>query len=336
MPMKKLITLFVAMAFIAGISSLNAQEMITYSDDFSYTLDFMTEDLPDTSIWEAWEVNAGTFDPQDADLLQLNTDGFDLVIESSMGSFTGAAEDDGVFLYRTVPEGIDFEVQVKMTDGSFPTYGADPCYYNMAGIVIRPDDYSIQDMLCLFFFELYDFHMVFKTIDDAVQAEQTSPWADWGDFYNYPWMKLTRVGNTFTAYTSQDGDTWYENLITVDREDLADMDLRVGLSQCTFNTDTGFVKLDEFSLTHENLSASVRETRDNNVRVWSEDHNVVLQSAGDQLIQSARIFSIDGRMVASIDQVMDRRCEFRNLRTGLYIAVARVRGSEKTFKVVVR
>jgi hypothetical protein len=334
--MKQLITLSIAIALIAGITSLNAQDMITYSDDFSYTLDFMTQAIPDTSIWEAWEVNAGTHETQNTDLLQLKADGFDLVIESSQGSFTGAAEDDGVFLYRTVPGGIDFEVQVRMTDGSFPTYGQPETYYNMAGIVIRPTDYNIQDIITLYFFELYGFHMVFKSIDDAAQAEQTSPWDTWGNFYTYPWMKLTRVGNTFTAYTSQDGTTWFENGITVDREDLADMDLRVGLNQCTFNVDTGFAKLDDFSLTHADLSSSVRDIRTNDFRIWSRDRNVVIESANDELILSAKLYSIDGRMIAFLEQVKDRRCEFRNLRTGLYIATAEIGGKTQTRKVIVR
>ena len=350
--MKKIITLMFSLAFILGMLSLNAQNTITYTDDFSTNLDYMTQAIPEGNIWEAWEVNAGTNATQNTVLTKLAAESGGLVIESEDGNFEGAALDDGVFLYRTVPDGIDFEAQVKITGGDFTSFTGVELYHNSAGILVRLADYTTaDDFVYAMMFELWGIHHMIKSIDDAVQTEifaDVSTLTQFPSISEYPWIKLTRVGDLFTTSTSTDGVTWFETN-SVERADMGGMDLRVGLTHCNFTivdeTDPTVVSnvpgtaqaiLDDFSLTHEDLSQSTQDVNAPGFRVWSHNHKVVLQSSGNRTIESASLYSIDGRVIASRNQVMDRRCEFGNLRTGMYIAVATVDGTEKALKIVVR
>lgn len=352
MRMKKFTNLLIICALIVGFSTLNAQETVTYSDGFTDALDLLTTAIPENSIWEAYEVNAGTNETQNTVLTGLRAENGALVFESEDGSFEGAGLDDGVFLYRTVPGGIDFEAIVKVTGGDFTSFtGGTILYHNSVGILVRSADYPTQpDFIYAMMFELWGIHHMIKSIDDGVQTELftgVSQLAQFPSFLEYPWIKFTRVGNVFTTATSADGITWYETN-TVERADFEGIDVRVGLTHCNFvpvdETDPEVISIvpgtaqaivDDFSLTHEKV-ASVGDIHANNFRIWSQDRNVVIESMNNELIQSSKLYTIDGRMIASQDHVSDLRCEFKNLRPGLYIAAAEIGGSTQARKVVVR
>ncbi len=350
--MKKFTILLIICAFFMGISSVNAQEMKTYTDDFSTALDYLTSAIPAGSIWEAYEVNAGTNETQDAVLTGLRAENGMLVFESEACNFEGAGLDDGVFLYRTVPGGIDFESVLKVVGGDFASFRADTIlYHNSVGILVRSTDYSTQpDFIYAMMFELWGIHHMIKSIDDGVQTELfsgVSQLAQFPSFLEYPWIKLTRTGNVFSTATSADGITWFETN-SVERADFEGIDVRVGLTHCNFilvdETDPEVISIvpgvasahvDDFSLTHEKI-ASVRDVNINGFKVWSQDRDVVIESNTNEIIQSSRIYTIDGRMIASQDHINDLRCEFKNLRSGLYIVSAEIGGSTHARKVVVR
>jgi hypothetical protein len=326
--------------------------MKTYSDDFSYTLDFLTAAIPDSLIWEAYEVNAGVDATQDAVLTGLRTEEGKLIFESEAGNFEGAGLDDGVFLYRTVPGGIDFEAVLKVVGGDFTSFtGGTTLYHNSVGILVRSADYATQpDFIYAMMFELWGIHHMIKSIDDGVQTELftgVSQLAQFPSFLEYPWIKLTRTGNVFSTATSADGITWFATN-SVERTDFEGIDVRVGLTHCNFilvdETDPEVISIvpgvasahvDDFSLTHEKV-ASVRDVNINGFKVWSQDRDVVIESSTNDMIQSSRIYSIDGRMIAAQDNINDLRCEFKNLGSGLYIVTAEISGSTQARKVVVR
>jgi hypothetical protein len=326
--------------------------MKTYSDDFSYTLDFMTTAIPEGNIWEAYEVNAGVDATQDAVLTGLRSENGMLVFESEACNFEGAGLDDGVFLYRTVPGGIDFEAVLKVVGGDFTSFtGGTELFHNSVGILVRSTDYATQpDFIYAMMFELWGIHHMIKSIDDGVQTELftgVSQLAQFPSFLEYPWIKLKRVGNVFSTATSADAITWFETN-TVERADFEGIDVRVGLTHCNFilvdETDPAVISIvpgvasahvDDFSLTHEKV-ASVRDINVNGFKVWSQNRNVVLESNTNEMIQSSRLYTIDGRMIASQDHVSDFRCEFKNLGAGLYIIAAEIGGSTQARKVVVR
>lgn len=352
MRMKKFTNLLIICALILGIPTLNAQEMTTYTDDFSTAIDYLTTAIPAGSIWEAYEVNAGTNETQDAVLTGLRAESGALVFESEACNFEGAGLDDGVFLYRTVPGGIDFEAILKVTGGDFTSFtGGTVLYHNSVGILVRSADYATQpDFIYAMMFELWGIHHMMKSIDDGAQTELftgVSQLEQFASFLEYPWIKLTRVGNVFSTATSADGVTWFETN-TVERADFEGIDVRVGLTHCNFvlvdETDPEVISIvpgvaqaivDDFSLTHEKV-ASVRNINSSSFKIWSQDRNVLIESSNNDLIQSTKLYSIDGRMIASQDQVNDLRCEFKNLRSGLYIVAAEIGGSTQARKVVVR
>jgi hypothetical protein len=349
MRMKKFTNLLIICALMMGIQSLKAQETVTYSDDFSYTLNFLTTAIPDSLIWEAYEVNAGINETQDCELNALKTESGALRFESYSGNYENDL-DDGPFLYRTVPGGIDFDARVCVTGGDFVSLSGRATFlqHNSVGIlaILTGDDYAVaQDFLYAMLFEAWSIHHMIKSIDDGVQTELTVPLTSYASLMDYPWIRLTRVGNLFTAYTSADGTTWFET-VSVERADMEGLDLHVGLTQCNFTTISadevdlltpGFATgiLDDFSLTHEKV-ASVKDIHSNGFKVWSQNKNVVIESENNELIQSSKLYTIDGRMIASQDHVSDLRCEFKNLRSGMYIVSTEIGRSTQARKVVVR
>jgi len=140
----------------------------------------------------------------------------------------------------------------------------------------------------------------------------------------------------FSASLSPDGFTWTVAQ-EVERADLDGLDLHIGLTQCNFWSDAAHTAvLDNFKLTHADPTYSVQENELNKFRVHSFNGKVVVESAGNDMIRSSRLYSIDGREIASMNDVMDKRCEFGNLSTGLYIAVVNIDGLQLAKKVVVQ
>jgi hypothetical protein len=351
--MKKFTTLLVAFALILGITSVNAQETVTYTDDFTNDLDFLTQEIPGTSIWEAYEYNAGTNQGQNCVLTGLRIADGALVFESENGGFDGGA-DDGVFLYRTVPDGADFDVKVKVVGGDFTSFTGRTLEFNSVGILVRPTEYAVlPDFLYAMMFEIFNIHHMLKSIDDAIQTEYfvgVSQMDQFASFNEYPWIRLTRVGNLFTTYTSADGESWTETN-SVERADLEveGIDLRVGLTHGNFievdddNPDIVTIVpgvaqgiVDDFSLTHDKVATSVSDIQANSFDIWSEDRNIIIESASNKLIESSKLYSIDGRIISTLENMNDHRCQFTNIRNGLYIAIAEIGGEIQARKVVVR
>ena len=170
--MKKFTILSIAIA-VLGLVSLKAQD-VTYTDNFVDNHDYLTQGVEGT-IWQGYLVNTseGDADPvNDTEVLQFQAVDGGLLIESNMGDFEHN-QDDGAYIYRVVPDGIDFEAEVKITGGHFFSYQDSVSYYNSAGIVARHTDFSSANYLYFHFFEVagWNIHSILKTVVNGTQTE---------------------------------------------------------------------------------------------------------------------------------------------------------------------
>ncbi|MFZ5942067.1 MAG: T9SS type A sorting domain-containing protein [Bacteroidota bacterium] len=322
---------------LLGCLALNAQ-LVTYTDNFSDDHDYLTQGVEGT-IWQGYKVNDSgntTADPiNDTEVLDFKAVDGALLIYSNMGNFEHVL-DDGAYIYRVVPGGIDFEVSVKIVDGYFTSFQDSVSYYNSAGIIVRNPDNASQNNLYFMWFDVPDWniHSMLKNNVDGGQTELVNSRETYPSLTAYPWMKAKRVGNVFTMSLSPDGFTWTD-VQTAERADLEGIDLEVGLTQCNFWSDVAHsATLDNFSLTHpwpEGIDADMLSKQ---FKAYSYNGKLIMQA--DANISSSAVYSIDGRQVAAMNNVDDNRCEFNNLKAGVYIAVANVDGQRTARKVIVQ
>jgi len=324
---------------VMGCLALNAQD-VTYSDNFTDDHDYLTEGFEGT-IWEGYKVNDSgntTADPiNDTEVLNFQAINEGLLIKTNMGNFEHEL-DDGAYIYRVVPGGIDFEAEVKITDGYFMSFQDSVSYYNSAGIIVRNPDNSSQNNLYFMFFDVpdWDIHSMIKSNVDGAQTELVASRATYPSLTQYPYMKAKRVGNMFSLSLSPDGFTWTE-VQSVERTDLADLDLEVGLTQCNFWSDVAHsATLDNFKLTHAAPAGISQGALEKEFKAYSFQGNLIMQTDGNAKINSSAVYSIDGRKISALESVDDTRCEYSNLRSGVYIAVAYVNGEKTARKVIVQ
>ncbi|MBN2698442.1 MAG: hypothetical protein JXR52_06415 [Bacteroidales bacterium] len=336
--MKKFTLIFISLLCL-GLISLSAQD-VTYTDNFEENHDYLTQGVEGT-IWQGYKVNSsiGTADPpiNDTEVLQFKAVDGGLLIESNMGDFEHN-QDDGAYIYRVIPGGIDFEAQVKITNGHFFSFQDSVSYYNSAGLVLRNPDTAVANYLYFHFFEVsgWNIHSILKSTVDGTQTELLATVTDFPSLTQYPFMKLSRVGTTFSASLSPDGFTWTVAQ-TVERTDFAGLDLQIGLTQCNFWSEVAHTAvLDNFKLTHAEVAYSGPENEMDLLRAYAFNGRIIVESTGNGMINNSKVYSIDGREIASLDNVMDRRVEFDNLTTGLYIAVVNIDGTQVARKVVVQ
>lgn len=319
---------------LLGFAFLNAQD-VTYSDNFATDHDYLTETF-DGTIWEGMNCNTSGNDNNVAVLTDFSASGGALRIESENGIIAG--EDVcGAYIYRTVPGGIDFVADMMITGGSFVSFDSS-AFHNSVGIFVRNPDYSVANHIYAHMFELWGFHHILKSSIDGVQTEvEVANGAI--DVYSslaaYPYIRLTRAANLFTVSISADGFTWIETN-SVERPDMADIDLEVGIGQANYTTGVTAAVVDDFNLTHARPAGMSDLVAEADFSAYSVDGRITVMSKSSKLIQSSKLYSIDGREVASRDEIQSKRFDFENLKTGLYIAVVNIDGQKMARKVVVQ
>jgi hypothetical protein len=162
----------------------------------------------------------------------------------------------GPFLYRIV-EG-DFIATVQVTDfpgmpgsASGRTEHADS--FLMARVANLDDAGAGEDFVCVHYFPTWSGNLR-RTINNGAESEQGAT----GDGFNCAtWLQLERTGNVFTFRRSFDGITWTTiggSNGTVTRDDMDGLPLQVGLAQCMYSANTGYVAFDNFHLEGPNIT----------------------------------------------------------------------------------
>lgn len=357
------ISTFLTMALVlAGTFTLKAQdETVTYSDEFSngaaYFTDGNTMDFskkPDGCIWHGFKYNSGkSLGEHPCVVTKVAAADTLLVFQTKDGGWEGD-HDSGAMLYRNVVAGVDFEAQVQLVGGDFTTFMGEGLfkYHNSAGIICRKVDSEVYDVVYLMFFDLWDIHHMIKSMDDGAQTEYPiSKLATAEVHYSiaeYPWLKLKKVGTLFTAYTSKDGVEWIET-VKVDRPDFEGVDMEIGLTQCNFishNTEWGWIddpayyteaQLDHFKLTHSvDGIPSAKQNLQNStmVRAYSQANQIVVSSSKSPISKIA-VYSIDGKLVASANNLKTQTYTLPMAQNGIYIVATETAAGKQAHKVSV-
>ena len=162
----------------------------------------------------------------------------------------------GPFLYRIV-EG-DFIATVQVTDfpglpGSASPRTDHADSFIMARVANLDDAGGGEDFVCTHYFPTWNGNLR-RTIDDGGESEQGNT----GDLFSCAtYLQLERTGNVFTFRRSFDGVTWTpiggnDGMIT--RDDMDGLPLQVGLAQCMYSANAGYVAFDDFRIEGPNIS----------------------------------------------------------------------------------
>ena len=162
----------------------------TVTDDFSTSRDFLTAGFSGT-IWD------GIHNQSAANVL--NTTG--TAGELTIGTPSSAVGWEGTkanapFLYKRVTG--DFDARVQMTVGTTPNY-------TIAGLLVRLDPANAdgnagEDFVMLTRNWFSGGGNQFRSVNDNAQSDSGGT--------SQAYVRLTRTGNVFNAYTGSDGTTW--------------------------------------------------------------------------------------------------------------------------------
>lgn len=323
-----MMTFFVSFACFA-----NAQEV--YQDDFDTSHDYLTAGVEGT-IWDALIIN-DTLDGAEAPVAvayRIDTDSVPgaLTIRSS-NTYWGGDYTNGILLCKIVPADVNFSAQVKIVGGDLVSWeGA--LAYMCPGLMARNPEREAGDFVDVFAFDRANWNAVhlFESWDDDVEDETAT--AEAVSIYDNPWIKLERSGNDFITYYGPDGETWTE-IGRVTREDLAGINLQVGISH-SMNTDLiGTALYDNFKLV-VNSGTKVNDPKLNDlvsVAYRPSSRSIVVDARG-QKIDCIKLYSLDGRLIKAFSNT-STRTEFNATGNGLFIVAIESNGKTASKKVAV-
>jgi len=171
-----------------------------------------------------------------------------LYMESANSFWEGAFNPRGPFVYKLVAG--DFIATVRVADfpgmpgsASGRTTHADS--FLMARVANLDDAGAGEDAVCMHYFPTWSGNLR-RNINNGGEQEQGAT----NDGFNCAtYLQIQRVGNVFTFRRSTDGVTWTTvggNDGTITRDDMDGLTLQVGLAQCMYSTNTGYVAWDDF------------------------------------------------------------------------------------------
>ena len=325
----KILTTVLCLGFI-GVS--NAQTYEVYEDDFSVDVaDYFTADLTSTP-WEGINVNT-SLDVNNTSVATAQATGGQLVLTSSGADFENSS-DDGLYLYRTIPTGNDFEVSVQLVGGSFATYTG-TVNYNAAGIIIRDANHS-PNFIYSHFFDNYGIHTVIKKNVDGEKEELSFGAGDYL-FADYTWMKLTKVDNVFTVYLSMDGSTWSDGRV-VDFPALAGMDLEVGLAHASFSEvdPAPAAILDNYKLVINPNALSIADLSELDfLEIYTSANGVVIDNNSSKSLESVKLYNVVGSMVYQATNIKAGNYTIHQSNSGVYIVEIVTDGLRYSKKVII-
>ncbi len=209
------------------------------TDDFSTDHDYLTSGVSGT-VWDGFIYNGGDFATQDASVTVAKAEGGVLNLTSASGSWENE-EDDGLFLYLDVQGGQDFTASMYIAEYAWVDY-------HDIGLMARNGASSTEDHVQHRYFTGWSVNNAIRSVDNGATTYVKTASMD-----AMPYIQLVKLGATFSIRGSMDGIE-YTDLETIERTDLADVDLQVGIFQATYIGNSGTVALDDFRLTIPNVS----------------------------------------------------------------------------------
>ncbi len=309
------------------------------------------EDGVEETIWDGLKVNEGVVpaphpedDLPEAEIIEL--------IENKEGEFKYTTTkswwdndyDNGVLLYQEVPADSDFEAIVKIRMGDFPSFGAGPVNFLSGGLQARVPTDAEPEPEAPKFINVVAFDRdgwgAVHGVRDVYGGTEDELWNSDHSIADYPWMKLTREDEVYTAHFSDDGENWIvlDGVPPVERPDMAGYNLQVGLFHGTYSEEVGTIIFSDFSLkTEEDLSVQpIEQDEDIKVHYRPKEEAVVLLNKNNLDINSIKVFSIDGKLVRNIATATNNNeIRISSLDIGIYIIVAESAGKQYSNKVIV-
>lgn len=228
-----LISLVLALC-MAGAVQADYEE--TFTDDFSTAHDYKYGDVTGTG-WDGM-VGADVNETVDALNANINHPG-ELYIQSTGAMWEPDWDPLGPFLYKVVSG--DFTATVYVPD--YQNINDNDC-----GIMVRafPDEAAGpgEDAETIECYHPGTTNNSARTIDNGSEDE-------WGSLTmgSGRYLRLKREGNTFYHYGSVNGVVWFSVKGTpIVRDDMEGLPLQVGLWQCTYTPNQGYVTFDNFKL----------------------------------------------------------------------------------------
>lgn len=329
------------LSFLAAFMLLAATSygQVTWTDDFSTSHNYLSGDVTGT-IWDRVIMNdilEGTEAPT-AVVYRLDTDTVPGTLTiTSASSYWGGPNCNGVLLCKVLPADMDFTAQVQIVGGDLTSWNG-PIDYLCPGLLVRNPDVAMADFVDVFAFDRDNWTAVtlFESWDDDVETEVAT--ADAVTVADNPWVKLERVGDEYTAYFGPDGASWTPVAEPVLREDLAGMELEVGISHSMNTDNVGSTQYDNFKLECSACQVGIKDVDPSdylNVLYRPSQQSIVVSLSGGQNIHSVQLVSMDGKVI-SRTAANDNRVDIAAPQNGIYIVLVESNGSSIAKKVVVR
>ncbi len=217
-----------------------------YRDEFDCARDYLATGTSN-SLWSGLLDTAGNTTDATA---SLTTNGV-LRLASANGAWDGN-NNSGPFLFVNVTG--DFEVETYVSEYANSIANQDGVFHNAGGIMVRLGDVAAggagEDNIQASYFPIWSVGNILWYNNNGARTETDNMGSGWaGGRY----LKMVRKGANFYCYYSMDGVTWQafpsaspDNPLV--REDMNVPTLQVGLYQCTYSSDLGFVEYEYFSL----------------------------------------------------------------------------------------
>jgi len=254
--------LIYATCIAAVLGASGTAQAAVFSDNFDTAHDYLTQGTEGTG----WDGFIGKGPNQTVNALNASTarPGA-LYMESNNSFWEGAFSPMGPFLYKVVSG--DFIATVRVTDfpglpgsASGRTDHADS--FLMARVANLDDAGPGEDFVATHYFPTWSGN-IRRNYDGTTEEEEGVT----GDGFNCArYLQLQRTGNVFTFRRSFDGVTWTplgDDNGTITRDDMDGLAVQVGLGQCMYIGNTGYVAFDDFSVeTFVNLKAVLKSPED--------------------------------------------------------------------------
>ena len=201
---------------------------------FDTSHDFLADGTAGT-FWDGFFFNVAGGDTTVATADANLTNPGQLTLRSTFGNWENG-DDDGLLLYKNVTGNFDARIQViSMNTPNWHDAGL------MARVADLADAGAGEDWVSVKYFANGNSNS-HRTTDNGASSTTTAPGSA------QPWLRLKRVGDTFTSYRSTDDTNW-TMIDATTRSDLSGLPVQVGIFQATFSANEGIAQFAEFSLT---------------------------------------------------------------------------------------
>jgi regulation of enolase protein 1 (concanavalin A-like superfamily) len=230
-------------------SVLLAAPLMAANDNFNTPHDYLKDGVAGT-VWDGF-IGKGPYQAAEQINASISTPGV-LRLQSSNGVWSEPYPPNGnlgPFLYQTIPGDFVATVRVTAYQGTIDA----PVWYNAGGLMARIGDVAAagpgEDWIANMYFPEFSVGNKVDQSRDGRRSEDFIVWngADWNAVNRY--LQLERAGNRFYCRMSPDGITW--TLISgaaFDRPDFNGLPVQVGMMQCTYSGESGYVEFDDFQL----------------------------------------------------------------------------------------